>query len=123
MAFLGALFDWLTESQAGWDQFFHDWIGGGASAARAAASPQAALYAQPAFAELRAGLDARASALPTHPYFERPRPVSLLIEDVEALWAPIAERDDWSLFEAKLAEIEGTHTHGAGSAKLPQTLA
>ncbi len=106
MAFLGALFDWLTESQAGWDQFFHDWIGGGASASRAAASPQAALYVQPAFAELRAGLAARASALPTHPYFQRPRPAGLLIEDVEALWAPIAERDDWALFEAKLAEID-----------------
>jgi hypothetical protein len=51
----------------------------------------------------------------------------LLIEDVEALWAPIAERDDWSLFEAKLAEIdearEGTRPHGAGGVKLPQTLA
>jgi len=32
-------------------------------------------------------------------------PHTLLIDDVEALWAPIAESDDWSLFEAKLAEI------------------
>ncbi len=106
MAFLGALFDWLTESQAGWDQFFHDWIGGGASASRAAESPQAALYSLPAFAEIRAGLDKRASAVPAHPSFQRPRPTSLLIEDVEGLWSPIAERDDWSLFEAKLAEID-----------------
>jgi len=29
-----------------------------------------------------------------------------VIEEVEALWAPIAERDDWTLFEAKLAEID-----------------
>ncbi|MEQ1619339.1 MAG: protein adenylyltransferase SelO family protein [Terricaulis sp.] len=106
MAFLGVLFDWLTITQSGWDQFFHDWTGGGASAARATASPQAALYAQPAFAELRAGLDARASDPPTHPYFQSPRPVTLLIEDIEALWAPIAESDDWSLFAAKLGEID-----------------
>ena len=40
-----------------------------------------------------------------HPYFQRPEPVSLVIGEVESLWAPIAERDDWSLYEAKLAGI------------------
>ena len=58
MEFLSALFGWLTESQAGWDRFFHDWRGGAASADRAAHSPQAALYAGPAFAPVRAGLEA-----------------------------------------------------------------
>ena len=109
MEFLSALFGWLTESQAGWDRFFHDWRGGAASADRAAHSPQAALYAGPAFAPVRAGLEARtgadALAALAHPYFERAAPVSLVIEEVEALWAAIAERDDWSLFEAKLADI------------------
>ena len=28
-----------------------------------------------------------------------------LVDDVEAIWAPIAERDDWSAFEAKIAAI------------------
>jgi hypothetical protein len=38
----------------------------------------------------------------------------MLIDDVEAVWAPIAERDDWSLFEAKLAEIaELRAAHGS----------
>ena len=32
--------------------------------------------------------------------------MTLLYDEIEELWAPIAERDDWSLFEAKLAEIE-----------------
>jgi len=31
--------------------------------------------------------------------------VTMLIDEVEALWAPIAERDDWSLFETKLRDI------------------
>ena len=35
-----------------------------------------------------------------HPYFARERPRSMLIDEMEATWAPIAERDDWSLFEA-----------------------
>jgi len=29
----------------------------------------------------------------------------MLIETVEAIWAPIAERDDWSAFAAKVADI------------------
>ena len=107
MAFLTALFGWLTESQAGWDQFFHDWHGGGASAARAAAGPQGARYAEPGFAPVREGLEARtradAGALPA--YFGRAAPVSLVIDEVEAVWAAIAERDDWAPFEAKLADI------------------
>ena len=29
----------------------------------------------------------------------------MLIEEVEAIWAAIAERDDWAPFEAKIAAI------------------
>jgi hypothetical protein len=29
----------------------------------------------------------------------------MLLDDVEAIWAPIADKDDWSLFAAKLDEI------------------
>jgi serine/tyrosine/threonine adenylyltransferase len=40
-----------------------------------------------------------------HHYFQRVTPVTMLIDEVEALWAPIAERDDWSLFESKLRDV------------------
>jgi uncharacterized protein YdiU (UPF0061 family) len=104
MEMLKALFDWLTESRAGFDQFFHDWAG--ASAQRAAQSPQAALYNDAAFAPVREGLEARAPAGPMSlPYWGRAVPVSMLIDEVEAIWAAIAERDDWAAFEAKLADI------------------
>jgi serine/tyrosine/threonine adenylyltransferase len=103
LAFMQDLFSWLSESQAGWEQFFHDWIG--ADQARAGQSPQASFYAAASFQPVRAGLEARAIEAPLHRYFERERPVSLVIEEVEALWAAIAERDDWSLFEAKMEEI------------------
>lgn len=107
--FLSGLFGWLTESQAGWDQFFHDWHGGAASADRAAASPQAALYQDAAFAPIRAGFETRtrddAKTQLDHAYYRQTKPASLVIEEVDALWAPIAERDDWSLFEAKLRDI------------------
>jgi len=109
LEFLQSLFDWLTQNAAGWDQFFHDWSGGGASGDRAAASPQAALYAADAFAPVLAELNKRvkddASTRLAHPYFQRMTPHTMLIEEVETLWAAIAERNDWSLFEAKLAQI------------------
>lgn len=109
--FLQTIFNWLTESQAGWDQFFHDWYGGGASRERAAASPQAPRYAEPAFAEIRAGLDARASDVALdHPYLQRPAPETMVIDEVERIWADIAERDDWSTFEAKLAALTEMRT-------------
>ncbi|MEW6273138.1 MAG: protein adenylyltransferase SelO [Thermodesulfobacteriota bacterium] len=98
----------LQESQVGYDRFFFDWYGGVASAARAAASPAAEKYRGAGFVALRAALDAYAPAAPERlalPYFQRPAPCSLLIDEIEALWAAIAERDDWSPFEAKVADI------------------
>ena len=125
LAFLQTVFDWLTQSQAGWDQFFHDWFAGGDSATRAAQSPQAKLYAESAFASVRDGLETRGkgAALLAHPYWARTAPVSLVIEEVEALWAAIAERDDWSTFEAKLSDIAalnaalGVSCHGSVAAE------
>ena len=109
VAFLSDLFGWLTETRAGWDQFFHDWYCGAASAERAAASPQAALYADVAFTPIRTAIEARTGAwrrrLLAPSLLPAPTPVTMLIDDVEALWAPIAENDDWSLFEAKTRDI------------------
>jgi uncharacterized protein YdiU (UPF0061 family) len=39
-----------------------------------------------------------------HPYWSGD-PCSMLIEEVEALWAPIAETDDWTPLTAKIAAI------------------
>jgi uncharacterized protein YdiU (UPF0061 family) len=50
----------------------------------------------------------------THPYWTGAAPQSLLIEEVEAIWGPIAERDDWSAFEAKIEALRHMATaHGA----------
>ncbi len=109
LEFLQTLFDWLTQSRASWDQFFHDWIGGEASAARAAESPQATLYQDEAFLTVRRGFEARTrsdlGSLLSRPLLQRPTQVSMVIDEVERIWAAIAERDDWSPFEAKLADI------------------
>jgi protein adenylyltransferase len=103
-----ALWTFLHESKAPFEQTFFDWHGGLLSAHRAEKSPSAHLYAQPSFEPVRAALgtfDPAPQAKLGHPYFARPAPCTMLIDEVEDLWAPIAAADDWSSFKAKLAEI------------------
>ena len=102
------VFAFLAESQAGYEQFFFDWYGGAASAARALAGPAAEQYAGPRFTALRRRLEDFAPCDPDRlatPYYQRARPTTLLIDEIEALWEAIAARDDWSPFTAKLAAI------------------
>ncbi|KJV11094.1 selenoprotein O [Elstera litoralis] len=101
LAFLSSLYQFLLDSGAGFEQTIFDWVGGDAS--RAAASPQRALYERPDFAPIRLGLETCADPAAVLPLGDGP--VDLPIEDVEALWAPIAAFDDWSAFEAKIAAI------------------
>jgi len=39
-------------------------------------------------------------------YFQRAKPVTLLYDEIEALWARIDQNDDWSEFHAKCDDIE-----------------
>ena len=45
------------------------------------------------------------TSISTIPISRGKRPRTMLIEEVEAIWAPIAESDDWSLLQKTLAEI------------------
>ncbi len=108
-ALVQAWWTWLRESGAPFERAFFDWHGGPAAAARAEAGPEGERYRAPEFAPVRRLLDAYAPAPGAHldhPYWQRTAPATLLIEDVEALWAPIAAEDDWSLFRRKLEEIK-----------------
>ena len=88
----------LRDNGAPFEQAFFDWFGG---------APRAP-YGE-AWAPVRAALEGyapRPGAQLDHPYFAG-SPCTMLIEEVEAIWAPIAERDDWSAFHAKIAAIRG----------------
>lgn len=103
-----ALLEFLGKTQASFEQTFFDWRGGMASRERAAASPQAAAYDALEFASLREALAAHETAPGAnldHPYFRRATPCTMLIEEVESIWAQIAERDDWSALDDKIAQI------------------
>lgn len=109
LLFLQDFYAWMTTSGAIWPQLFFDWFGGEASAKRAKASPQSALYEAADFAAIRNQIEARTPDRPErldHAYFQKDRPVDLLIDTVEALWADIAETDNWDPFNAHLTHME-----------------
>src|SRR5262249_37449296 len=91
-----------------WETVFFDWFFGPASAGRALEGPRAALCDGPEFKAFR---DALQGCEPERPerledaWFARPEPEEMLYDQVEALWAPIAEHDDWRPFEAKVAAV------------------
>lgn len=91
-----------------WEPLFFDWYGGEASAARALSGSRAALYSGEAFDAFRRALEGYEPARPgalDDPHFAESEPQEMLYPDVEAIWAAIAERDDWAPFHAKIAAV------------------
>jgi serine/tyrosine/threonine adenylyltransferase len=89
------------------ERAFFDCIGG-AVEDRLMESPHREIYHGPDFAKvlglLRAATPVPAAPL-AHAYFRRDKPVTMLIDEVEAIWAAIDAQDDWSLFHAKIDTI------------------
>jgi uncharacterized protein YdiU (UPF0061 family) len=99
MALVGAIERALVASKVNIDRFYFDWVGGDLRVVKTD-------YASDDFAEFR---DAVAAYEPvadlTHPYWDDDAPCGMAIEEVEAIWKPIAEADDWSLVDAKIIAI------------------
>jgi uncharacterized protein YdiU (UPF0061 family) len=97
-----------------WEPFFFDWFAGPASEQRALRGPRRGLYDGEAFGAFRDRLQAFSPERPErldHVYFAGSEPQEMLYDEVEAIWAGVAQNDDWSLFEAKIARVRA-----AGSA-------
>ncbi len=89
----------LAASRASLDKFWFDWRGG-------KLRPDAADYSGPMFAPFVAAVAAfPPAAATTHDYWADTAPCGLPIGEIEAIWAAIAERDDWEPFDAKVAAI------------------
>ena len=78
------------------DRLFFDWRGG--------RDPGAKTYASEPFRALSRALEGR-SREPAHPYWSDGQPCSMHIDEVEAIWAAIADRDDWQPLEDKVRAI------------------
>ncbi|MCZ8376101.1 MAG: YdiU family protein [Beijerinckiaceae bacterium] len=104
-----ALFTALRQTRAPFEAVMFDLYGGAARLDKALAGPRAAQFAGAEFAPVIAlwrdrppSDEARIAA----PYFGADEPETLLYDEIEALWAPIAERDSWIGFAAKLTGID-----------------
>jgi uncharacterized protein YdiU (UPF0061 family) len=78
------------------DRGFFDWRGG--------RDPGREVYPREEFRQLAQLLEGR-ERVPAHPYWSDPAPCSMHIEEVEAIWSAIAERDDWRPFEDKITAV------------------
>jgi serine/tyrosine/threonine adenylyltransferase len=91
----------LVATQMDPDRFFFDWRGG----VRRGASVAEHHYSHDGFTDFLTLVPDFAADAPSHPYWADAAPCTMLIDEVEALWAPIAERDDWGPLHAKVAAI------------------
>ncbi|MBZ6377335.1 YdiU family protein [Pacificimonas aurantium] len=92
------------------DRAFFDWRGGRLRRD----DPQYESEAFRRFAETAKGFETAAGAL-DHPYWSDERPCSMLIDEVEAIWAAIDQKDDWTpLYE----KVEAARRMGAAHAPL-----
>jgi uncharacterized protein YdiU (UPF0061 family) len=98
VALVQAIEEGLVGSRVGIDRFFFDWAGGDLRHG-------SDVYADEAFAPFRERVAAYAPARSMdHPFWSG-EPCSMHIEEVEAIWARIAEDDDWSALHAKVAQV------------------
>lgn len=113
MSLLRVLIEFWTQTQAPYEQTLFDLRGGLSDPTRLSRSPNADHYASEVFEPVRLLLTDQFSTPDkdclAHPYFQREAPRTMLIDEVEAIWAPIAEADDWSLFDQTLKEIFEMH--------------
>lgn len=110
-AMLRAFLAFMLASRLPWEAPFFDWFCGKASSDRAMQGPRASAYSGEEFDAWHALLIQHEPVRPErlqHALFQRTEPVAMTIDAVEAIWARIAEDDDWSALEAALADIELT---------------
>ena len=89
-----ALYQVLHATQYPFEQVFFDWQKGGITAAPFAPVQQ-----------LLAAYETAEPARAGHAYFAGGGPCTLLIDEIESIWAAIATADDWGPLHAKLAAI------------------
>ncbi len=102
-----SLFQYLAMEKAPFEQTFYD-LHSGARQSRLEQSPLTHLYRKKTFEDLRESLGLFHAAdddISSHAYFSTGKACSLVIDELESLWTPIAAYDDWGPFERKLEEI------------------
>ncbi len=104
---LGAFFQFIEAAKILFEQTFFD-LHSGIHLERLQRSPQKEAYESEAFENLKKLLKTYSVLnlqLVQHEYFQQPNACTLLIDEIENIWKPITENDDWSSFHKKLQSI------------------
>lgn len=104
-----ALLAFFEKHEVSMEGVFFDLFAGAPTSARVKDSPRSAFYQGEHFDKLAAQLnefDCASLSEEQQNYFEAQEPCELNHAVVQAIWAPIHERDDWSAFCGKIAQIE-----------------
>jgi uncharacterized protein YdiU (UPF0061 family) len=107
------IFGAAKQSQCGFDQMFHDLYGG-----KARVDGYDDDCWRPVLETLQAAKPRNPTAL-DHPHFQSAKAVSMTIDEVEAIWAPIAASDDWSLLSDKITAIHQMRYAYGGDLAVP----
>jgi uncharacterized protein YdiU (UPF0061 family) len=99
---ISAFFKMLQETNVHFEQAFFDFYGG-----RVLSHEKTRNYETTGklFLEELKKFEIKDATKAAHPYFKEEIPVTLLIDEIETLWKPIAQNDDWSFYEEKLRKI------------------
>ena len=117
--FTGA-FGFLASDKIPFEQFFFDWYGAG-HGQRPEKNAARDFYKGETFEIFKKSIEGfkpspRILKNLQNPYFACQKPTTLLIDEIEAIWKPIEQNDDWSLFENKIKEIRKMRIAYGGSA-------
>jgi uncharacterized protein YdiU (UPF0061 family) len=105
-------FECLKESKVPFESFFFDFYTGklrNTQAAEKYSGPESLEFIQAIQSGTWTACDDAENRLvatgKSRDYFDREMPEMMLIDEVEKIWSSIDERDDWSLFQKKIARV------------------
>lgn len=104
---IAQIFQFMQQENTLFEQTFFD-LHSGVNPERLSRSPQKEIYQKESFNMLKDVLECfevKSEERSKHPYFSGTNACSLIIDELEALWKPIAENDDWAPFDQKLKDI------------------
>lgn len=104
---LSQYYYFLSTNPLLYEQSFFDFFSGPQSQ-KLQNSPQASFYQGEDFLNLCQAFEAfevSNTQLAQAPYYQKERPCSLIIDELEGIWKKIADQNDWTSFNQKITEI------------------